>query len=275
MMSLDHACSVCGRSILPGEQTRGYLDGEGERRTVCQLCRERAARLGWIWEEEVDEGGALDPSRGRGGLLARLRRRRGHRPERAAEVPLDPEVGDEPSEPLPEAGSPAPAAEEQPPGRQIDEEDAGPDKTPEPAPRRSPDPAAPGAQVGRVQPETMASPRERFERALVRFNVSDESRMVAGLMRTLGEPLVSVGASAGSPHEVRVTVAWELSWYQWGVDLSDELRPVFQLDKGMEIHQLDPPARQWNARALGGGQVELGLGAGGRRPDGEPVGLDG
>ena len=48
--------------------------------------------------------------------------------------------------------------------------------------------------------------------------------MVAGLTRTLGDPKVSIGAAAGSSSEVRVTVAWELSWYQWGVDLEGDPR---------------------------------------------------
>ena len=64
-----------------------------------------------------------------------------------------------------------------------------------------------------------------------RFNESRSARTVAGLMRTLGTPRVSVGAAAGSPSEVRITVAWELSWYQWGVDVGDESRPVFELGK--------------------------------------------
>ena len=91
-------------------------------------------------------------------------------------------------------------------------------------------------------------------------------------MRSLGEPWVSVGAAAGSPSEVRITVAWELSWYQWGVDLGDELRPVFQIDKGNEVEQLDRSARQWNASA-GGGRAARPRRSGGRpRAHGEPVG---
>jgi hypothetical protein len=86
-----------------------------------------------------------------------------------------------------------------------------------------------------------------FERAVARFNSSEAGRTVAGLTRTLGKPFVSVGAAAGAPNEVRITVAWELSWYQWAVDIGDELRPVFQIDKGRELDQLDQPARQWNA----------------------------
>jgi hypothetical protein len=116
------------------------------------------------------------------------------------------------------------------------------------------DPAAPGATVGRIAGR-VGSP---FEQAVARFNHSDAARTVAGLMRTLGAPSVSVGAAAGSPSEVRITVAWELGWYQWGVDPGDELRPVVQLGKGEEIEQLDGSARQWNARAVEGGRLALG-----------------
>jgi hypothetical protein len=128
---------------------------------------------------------------------------------------------------------------------------------PEPAPKRvsEDDPAAAGMRSEGAREEV--SPLTRFERAVARFNASDAGHTVGGLVRTLGEPLVSVGASAGTPNEVRITVAWELSWYQWGVDLADELRPVFQLDKGLEISQLDSPARQWNASVLEGGRIVM------------------
>jgi len=99
----------------------------------------------------------------------------------------------------------------------------------------------------------------RIERAIERFNVSEQSVMAAGLAKTLGSPWVSIGAASGSPSEVRITVAWELSWYQWGVDLKDELRPVYEIDKGGELTQLDGPAKQWNARMGEGGQVMIGL----------------
>lgn len=135
------------------------------------------------------------------------------------------------------------------------------------------DPAAPGANVGRrPAPEATESPRGRLERAALRFNGSDAARTVAGLTRTLGDPRVSIGSAAGSPSEVRITVAWELCWYQWGVDLGDELRPVFQLGKGEEIDELDGSARQWNARAGESGQIVLGVERRQQSRDGEPVG---
>jgi hypothetical protein len=114
---------------------------------------------------------------------------------------------------------------------------AGDDQGSVPSAARRPRPAPP------VDP-TAPTP---FERAVTRFNSSEAGRTVAGLTRTLGTPRASIGQAAGALDEVRITVAWELSWYQWGVDIGDELRPVFQIDKGGEIDQLDPAARQWNA----------------------------
>ncbi len=169
-MSPDETCAVCGRTILAGERTRSYMSPKEGLKRVCDLCRGRAERLGWV------------------------------------------------------------------------------------------DPAAPGANVGRrPEPEPSESPHGRLDRAVERFNASDAARTVAGLTRTLGVPRVSIGAAAGSPSEVRVTVAWDLCWYQWGVDLGDELRAVFQLGRGEEIEQLDGSAREWNARAGEDGRLALGV----------------
>lgn len=96
-----------------------------------------------------------------------------------------------------------------------------------------------------------------FQRAVFRFNASDAGRTAARLTRTLGKPRASVGALAGAPGEVRITIAWELSWYQWSVDAGDELRPVRELAKGGEIDQLDAAARQWNAAVDKDGRLRL------------------
>jgi hypothetical protein len=97
-----------------------------------------------------------------------------------------------------------------------------------------------------------------FERAIFRFNASPAGATAAGLTRTLGTPRVSVGSAAAAPDLVRVTVAWELTWYQWGVDLGDEGRGVFDLRRGTEIAEIDAAARQWNASVGEGGRVVLG-----------------
>ena len=108
-------------------------------------------------------------------------------------------------------------------------------------------------------------PEGRLERAIATFNESDASRTVAGLCRSLGQPTVSVGASAGSASAVRITVAWELCWYQWGVDVTAEGQPVFQLANGGEVDELDRSARHWNAAVEGDGYLTFGAPARPRR----------
>jgi hypothetical protein len=108
-----------------------------------------------------------------------------------------------------------------------------------------------------ARPTEPAASLAPFERAAMRFNASEAGRTVAGLVRTLGNPSVSVGAAAGTTNEVRVTVAWELTWYQWGVDLGEDPRPVFPIASGSEIEQLDSASRQWNASVVEGGRIVL------------------
>jgi len=94
----------------------------------------------------------------------------------------------------------------------------------------------------------IAATADRFELAVTRFNASEAARTVAGLTRTLGEPQVSIGAAAGTAEAARITVAWELTWYQWAVPSGEREQPVAELARGTEIEQLDAAARQWNAK---------------------------
>jgi hypothetical protein len=218
-MSAEDTCAVCGRSILAGEHVHGFVDGGGER-SVCELCLARAERLGWrpADEPEPERTGDSHEIRWRLRGLLRRRERRPGAPATTAPMPRpEPELEPDPPQPQP----------------------AEPKRRPRPAPPLD---------------ATAPSP---FERAVARFNSSDAGRTAAGLTRTLGKPFVSVGAAAGHPNEIRITVAWELSWYQWGVDIGDELRPVFEIDKGHEIEQLDHAAQQWNASVGEGGRLVL------------------
>jgi hypothetical protein len=94
----------------------------------------------------------------------------------------------------------------------------------------------------------IAATADSFGAAVSRFNASEAARTVAGLARTLGEPHVSVGAAAGSPGAARITVAWDLTWYQWRVAGGEGGQPVAELAHGTELDQLDAAARQWNAK---------------------------
>jgi hypothetical protein len=112
--------------------------------------------------------------------------------------------------------------------------------------------------VGRGRRGRGTASEDPLARAIESFNGSEASRLVAGLMRTLGEPRASIGAAAGAPAEVRVTVAWELTWYQWAVAADGERPAVSQLAKGAELDQLDGAARVWNAGVAEGGRLYVG-----------------
>jgi hypothetical protein len=276
---------VCGRTLLVGEKVHSYVSVEG-RHEVCDLCVDRVAAAGWL---PADEDGAEERMRAEGGrkpgLLGRLFSRPGE-DEGDEEPPaparpvgeiheLETERYDVEAEWREGEDEVAPAPVEAKPvrkrrrlGGRLGGAPSGspmdlpaPDTVPEPerpahapaadaSPAPLPDPAGRGMRPRRLQPDL--SPASRFERAIVRFNGSDAGRTAAGLTRTLGAPSVSVGDHSGTEDVVRVTVAWELTWYQWGVDLGDELRPVFELEKGFEVSEIDAAARQWNASAHDG-----------------------
>jgi hypothetical protein len=101
-------------------------------------------------------------------------------------------------------------------------------------------------------------PADRPRRAIDLFNRSDAADTVRRLTRMLGAPRVSVGAAAGGRHELRLTVAWELSWYQWAIDPENRHFPVRELGRGESVGELDLSARMWNARGLADGQISLG-----------------
>ncbi len=269
-----------------------YVSVEG-RHEVCELCAGAAPELGWL---PADQEGAEEKLRAeharKPGFFARMF---GGRPKDEREVE-ERSVADAASaaeegveEMPPPAADATPVADheleterhdveaewedEAPESEEVPEPEEAPAPTP-PAPAADstpaplPDPAGRGKRPRRLQPDL--SPATRFERAVTRFNTSEAGRTVSGLTRTLGAPSVSVGDSAGAADEVRVTVAWELTWYQWAVDLGDELRPVYELSKGFEVDEIDAAARQWNASAHDGRIVMV---APARREaaDGRPV----
>ncbi len=73
-----------------------------------------------------------------------------------------------------------------------------------------------------------------MRRAVERFNGSDERRKVAGLIRSLGEPRAAVRPDAARQMAL-VTVAWELSWYQWEVSADGDGESVREVAKGDEV----------------------------------------
>ena len=114
--------------------------------------------------------------------------------------------------------------------------------------------AASGARPSREAtslPETRA---RRSPPSIELFNESVHPRTVSGITRTLGEPRVSIVLR--SPREVVVTVAWDLSWYQFRVDMLGA-QPVTLQHRGEELDEIDTRFRDWNAHAEADGRLAL------------------
>ena len=234
----DVACELCARRLLRGEQHEVFL-ADGRPRTVCELCAPRAADAGWV--RERDGGSSLTPistpRRGRG-ILERLR------------------LGSRASESPPARESPdAPARRE-----------AGGEQPLRGSRRRRPaeDPvAAPVGPVGPAEemseslltaPAVGANP---LERAAGVFNESEYPRRVAGLMRSLGAPAVCIRPAEHLAGAAHITLAWELCWYRYEVDLTEEPAQVRPLEQGTELAQLSREERHANAHVAADGTVFL------------------
>ena len=63
------------------------------------------------------------------------------------------------------------------------------------------------------------------------FNASPYRRSVGGIAKSLGPPHVSVVPLSGVNTEVVVTIAWDISWYQYRV-LFDSAQPVRLAERG-------------------------------------------
>ncbi|HEV2821145.1 MAG TPA: hypothetical protein VGW11_11625 [Solirubrobacteraceae bacterium] len=280
-------CDVCGRTLLRGEKAEPFIAG-GSRRLVCELCTGRAANEGWIREGADDIGVRTAGSGGRRSFLGRMRRQRDNgepaRPEQAdaarAQRPRrsdgatvwahEPDWGPEPGqpadawagEPVPEEadwadpGAVAPAAPALP-GPPAYQEPSYEDAPMESVPRARGEPA-PGPP--RAQRHVRAVPTNaslKLSRALEVFNRSAHPRTVAGVARSLGEPIVTAQTSGSEGSIVVIVVGWELCWYRYQVDLADEAAGVRVVGQGAELDELEPREREANAEADDRGALAL------------------
>ena len=231
--SVAHSsCDVCGRTLLRGEQAQVYI-GNGNRHSVCELCTSRALHTGWVREGTIpeygDAGARIDRRRS---LLGRLRPRRAP----AVSHELDetpPAFDDAPASPLPP-----------PPVRA-------------PRPRFAPRPTNGGSREPRHVRAVPTSIEHKISSAVELFNASEHPRTVAGIARSLGIPEVSVLPAADLPSVVNVVVAWELCWYRYEVDLSDEVPSLRVSGQGYELDELAPEERRCNAVADDRGRLSL------------------
>jgi hypothetical protein len=200
-------------------------------------------------EPAYDEAGARGDSRR--SLLGRLRSRREIDHDEFDEDPFD----DFDDQPQPRGGQgPAPDWPEAPP---------------RPSERRTP-----RRRRGIVARDGLASrdggPREprhvravptsvetKTAAAVSLFNGSEHPKTVAGIGRSLGLPDVAVYPSDPTGSVVNLVVSWELCWYRYQVELSDEVPHVRVLDQGYELDELADVDRQINASADDRGRLKL------------------
>jgi len=249
-----NACDVCHRTMLKGEWAEPYLTPSRERRLVCQLCAPHAQREGWIREAAAPNAPAQPqrpPERRR--LLGRFARRHeaGGPPPPAAPAPIEAELG----EPRRDEHGPESDGHDQPPE--------------EPVLTRLRKRATPPRKPRQVR-AVPTNAQLKIGRALDVFNDSEHPRTIAGIARTLGVPHAGARTSQASAAEVLLTIAWELSWYQFTVDLSDPREPVALRAQGQELGELPDDVREWNLSADAEGRLAP-LGAA-SEVDAEPVG---
>ncbi|HWQ01133.1 MAG TPA: hypothetical protein VN449_03355 [Gaiellaceae bacterium] len=79
------------------------------------------------------------------------------------------------------------------------------------------------------------------------FNSSDAVRTVEGISRSLGDPQASVVVLPGPNSEVVITIAWEISWYQYRISVGAP-QPIRLTQRGLEPSELEPAYTAWNAR---------------------------
>jgi hypothetical protein len=220
----DVACDVCSRRLLRGEQP-DYFIADGQRRLVCELCAPRATHEGWLRETEAAAEVTLPPMRPRRGrsLLDRL-----------VAAARGPQSGERPArrEPAPNGA----------PESEYDLFAAA-------------EPVAEAPAVAALAAESTAP--AYLLHAVDAFNASEYPRRVAGVARSLGEPVVSVRSAEHLDSVVRIVVAWELCWYRYEVDTGEE--PVFAqaIGQGTELEQLSREEREGNALAGPAGTLAL------------------
>ncbi|MGI8413300.1 MAG: hypothetical protein ACR2LV_08135 [Solirubrobacteraceae bacterium] len=247
-------CDVCGRTLLRGERAVVYANG-GARQSVCELCKSRALNEGWVREgtERAVDGGDAFSDRQRS-MLSRLRSKR--------DAGAAPAPAPAPDEDLGERRAPRSLRSL----RSLRSSRSSPAASPRATTRESrtsPPAAAPpdnGSRGPREPRHVRAVPtgmEHKVSSSIELFNASEHRRTVAGVARSLGAPTVSLRPSAQRPSVVQVVVSWELCWYRYEVDLSDD-RPSVRIEgQGYELEDLASEERQANAVADEHGSLSL------------------
>jgi len=86
-----------------------------------------------------------------------------------------------------------------------------------------------------------------------RFNSSQYRRTVGGIAKSLGLPNVSIVPLSGVTADVVVTIAWEISWYQYRI--TADSAPIRLAERGHDPADLEGSFTEWNAHMEEDGRV--------------------
>ena len=86
------------------------------------------------------------------------------------------------------------------------------------------------------------------------FNASPHRRTVAGVAKSLGPPQASIVPLSGVSGEMVITVAWEISWYQYRVS-PDAPQPLRLAERGHDLDELEQSFQGWNAHLADDGRL--------------------
>jgi hypothetical protein len=115
--------------------------------------------------------------------------------------------------------------------------------------RTEPEPTLHEPVYRRLSPEEQA-----MVEAADLFNESAYRRTIAGIAKSLGPARVSLLPLSGVNPEVVITVAWEISWYQYRVS-PESPQHVRLAERGYELDDLDPRFAGWNGHLEPDGRV--------------------
>jgi hypothetical protein len=109
-----------------------------------------------------------------------------------------------------------------------------------------------------VAPEPILRRLSEDELAMVEaadlFNQSAYRRTVGGIAKSLGDARASIVALSGVAGELAITVAWDISWYQYRVS-PESAQPVRLERRGHELDELEESFTVWNAHLENDGKL--------------------
>jgi hypothetical protein len=248
-------CGVCGRSLLVGEQLRVFLDQRHDRQLhVCGLCGDKARRRGLVPEAhgapqlrvhpsgEVADAIELEPAPMQ--PPAGIARPAQRAPKPVASPDLIEQLGraQRELERVRRESSPAQLAQQ----RRLQDQQAAEIESLRAALRQR------DQRIERLQNARIAEtrPMQMCGHALDAWGQAPAAERMARIARTLGDPVVSVqDCGPGIPRIVRITLSWDIAWYEFEVklDLGIGKASVHEVGSGGDPSDLPKERRRPNA----------------------------